>query len=221
MALLAALPVLLAGCGHQSSGRHPHRRGIVAGGYRLDPAPRRLAAQCASAQRHVHFRVLCPGLLPRTGAGATPATAADLPRSEVGRVARTSVLWKRAPESVLVGATYGAGESDPGDWSFNNPNYFLHFFVEEGKVSAQELELVGVRPRQQRLGVRTIAGHRGELYDQVSYATCGCGYGGHVTFIWHGEGSVYAASLHRWSAKPNQSVMAVLAALVAHLAPAE
>jgi hypothetical protein len=220
-ALVVAVVILVAGCEHHVTRHQPHRSSVVAGGYWLDPAPRRLATQCASAQRHVHFRVLCPRLLPRTGAGATAETAADLPAGELGLSAVTSVRWKRAPESVLVGATYGSGDSDPGDWSFNNPNYFLHFVVEEGEVSARELELAGIQPPQRRLGVRTIAGHRGELYDQVSYAVCGCGFGGHVTFIWHGRGAIYAASLHRWSAKPDKSVMAVLAALIANLAPAQ
>lgn len=66
----------------------------------------------------------------------------------------------------------------------NNPNYFFHFFVDEGRLTANELNLTGMSHPQRALGSRTIAGHRGKLYDQVSYSICdGCSFTGHVTFI--------------------------------------
>ena len=147
------------------------------------------------------------GLPPQTG-----ATWADESRGNTG-FART----------VWVGGSYGT-EQDPYNWSANNPNYFFHFFVAEGVFTPLYLGLRGVnggKPPQHFLGRRTIAGHVGKLYSQASYVLCGvpgCGYTGHVTFIWHQHGVTYAASLHRWSADPlDPSVLAILTTLIAHL----
>jgi hypothetical protein len=167
----------------------------------------------------VRFRVLCPTLMPRSGAGVTHATAADMPTGDTGIKPTTSVVV--VPERhrwLFVGGTYGAGETDPQNWSLNNPNYFFHFFVAEGHPSGRELELVGQNP-QKLVGRRHLGGHDGALYAQVSYAICGCGFGGHVTFIWTDDGATYAASLHRWSARPNRSELAILGVLISRLKP--
>jgi hypothetical protein len=204
---------------------------IVAGGYRLYPSPARLKGQCERAQRHVRFTVLCPTLMPRTGDGATAATASPLPAGDAGVAPTTFAEWDDYPRDwiapyLFVGGIYGAGETDPEDWATNNPNYFFHFFVYEGKLSPELLNLSGVETPQHLLGKRTIAGHSGKLYTQVSFTLCegttGCNFTGHLTFIWRAHGVTYAASLHRWSANPrNPSVLAVLTALVAHLELAE
>jgi hypothetical protein len=68
------------------------------------------------------------------------------------------------------------------------------------------------------MGDRKIGGHVGELYDQVSYSICSdCSFTGHLTFVWHEAGTTYAASLHRWTARPTPGVLAVLDFLVAYL----
>ena len=199
---------------------------IVAAGYRLYPAPQQLAGQCARAQRHVNFTVLCTTLMPRTGDGTTPATAYSLPQGDAGIAATTFAQWAGYPSSVTarslyVGGIYGGGETDNVNWSFNSPNYFFHFFVDEGTLSSTQLNLSGVAYPQKFLGRRTIAGHTGKLYDQVSLSICNdCAFTGHVTFIWHEHGVTYAASLHRWSPTPNRPVLAVLTALIKGLKPA-
>ena len=172
--------------------------------------------------------------MPRTCDGVPAATACpELPQGDKGIAPETFAVW--ANESVgytgiapwlYVGGSYGT-EGDPYDWKDNNPNYFFHFFVDEGDLSPLRLGLRGTggeRPPQRFLGRRTIAGHPGKLYTEVSYLLCnvpGCGYTGHVTFVWHQHGVTYAASLHRWSANPmNRSVLAMLTALITHLEPA-
>lgn len=200
-------------------------RNEIAGGYRLYPAPAAMRRQCELAQRHVRFAVLCPTVMPRTGDGATPATASPLPSGDAGVVAKTFAMWGDYPKPgisswLYVGGIYGGGETDPSDWADNNPNFFFHFFVDEGHLSGRMLNLVGVSHPQHYLGSHVIAGHKGRLYDQVSYSLCSdCSFTGHVTFIWRARGITYAASLHRWSAVPNRSVLAVLDALVAGLRP--
>jgi hypothetical protein len=164
--------------------------------------------------------------MPRTGDGTIPATAYALPKGDAGVAATTFAQWGDYPKPVIaswlyVGGIYGGGETDPQDWSSNSPNYFFHFFVDEGDLSSSFLNLSGVPYPQKLLGRRTIAGHTGKLYDQVSYSICGeCSYTGHVTFIWHQHRVTYAASLHRWSAIPNGPVLGVLAALIKGLRPA-
>jgi hypothetical protein len=227
MRLVAAVALLLAIAASPTAGasRALALPSVVAGGYGLYPAPPRLADQCARAQQHVRFTVLCPTLMPRTGDGTTPATAYTLPQGDAGVAATTFAQWSDYPKPVVaswlyVGGIYGGGETDPQDWSSHSPNYFFHFFVDEGDLSSSFLNLSGVPYPQKFLGRRTIAGHAGKLYDQVSYSICGeCSYTGHVTFIWHQHGVTYAASLHRWSATPNGSVLAVLAALIKGLKP--
>jgi hypothetical protein len=200
---------------------------VVVAGYRLYPAPAPLAGQCRRAQKHVRFPVLCPTLMPRT-CDAVPAARAcpELPQGDKGILPSTGAVWANestgytgiAPR-MWVGGSYGT-EGDPYDWTDNNPNYFFHFFVAEGNLSPLALGLRAETP-QRYLGRRRIAGHAGKLFTQVSYLLCqgpGCSYTGHLTFIWHQHGVTYAASLHRWSANPmNRTVLAILAALIAHL----
>ena len=199
---------------------------VVVTRYRLYPAPPRLAGQCARAQRHVRSTVLCPTLMPRTGDGTTPATAYSLPQGDAGVAATTVAQWAGYPSDVIapslyVGGIYGGGETDNVNWSFNSPNYFFHFFVDEGTLSSTQLNLSGVAYPQKFLARRTIAGHAGKFYDQVSFSICNdCAFTGHVTFIWHEHGVAYAASLHRWSATPNRPVLDVLSALIEGLKPA-
>lgn len=225
MRILLAL-VFLLGAGALSStafARNADGRTSVAGGYRLYPVPAAMRRQCERAQQHVRFVVLCPTVMPRTGDGATPATASPLPKGEAGGEPKTFAEWGDYPRAgisswLYVGGIYGGGETDPSDWADNNPNSFFHFFVDEGHLSARALNLSGVPHPEQYLGTRVIAGHRGRLYDQVSYSLCGaCSFTGHVTFIWQKRGIVYAASLHRWSARPDRSVLAVLTALITGL----
>jgi hypothetical protein len=198
-------------------------RRLSAGGYWMYAAPPALARQCAKAQAHVRFRLLCPTYLPRSGDGATSATASQLPPGDGGIVPKTFAQWADYPKPGIstwayVGGTYGGGETDPHDWSGNNPNYFFHFFVQQGSLSWEALNLKGVAHPQRFLGVRKLGGHVGKLYDQVSYSACSdCSFTGHVTFAWRHAGTTYAASLHRWTARPTPSVIAVLAFLVAHL----
>lgn len=185
-------------------------RFVVAGGYRLYPAPPALVRQCSAAREHVRFTVLCPKLMPHARDGTVPRTFAQWANYPQNRIAQ----W------LLVGGSYGT-EGDPADWRANEPIWFFHFFVLEGKLDAKLLDLSGVPYPQRLLGRYTIAGHAGKLYDQVSYSICaGCSFTGHVTFVWSQRGVTYAASLHRWSARPSPSVLAVLRALVAHLSPA-
>jgi hypothetical protein len=200
---------------------------LVVAGYRLYPAPTRLAAQCRRAQLHVRFTVLCPTLLPRTCEGTTAATACPLPRGDAGIAPTTFAQWANYPADVVarwlyVGGIYGGGETDPVDWASNNPNYFFHFFIDEGALTNSQLDLIGSGSLQRFLGRRTIAGHPGRLFTQRSYSLCtgGCGFTGHLTFIWQQHGITYAASLHRWSANPlDTSVLAILTALIDHLQP--
>jgi hypothetical protein len=220
LCLLAFVCTAANGSARITTADGPGRATAVAGGYGLFPSPARLATQCRRAQRHVRFTVLCPTVLPRSGDGVTAATASPLPPGDAGVEPTTFAQWAGYPanvtaRSLYVGGIYGSGETDPADWSLNNPNYFFHFFVDEGKLAARELNLTGVSHPQRLLGARTIAGHRGKLYDQVSYSICSeCSFTGHLTFVWQQDGIVYAASLHRWSPTPNSSVAAVLAALI-------
>lgn len=175
-------------------------------GYRLYAAPKRLEKQCRRAQAHVRFPVLCPTLFPHAKDGTVPKTYAQ---------------WGDYPKNVIstwlyAGGNYG-GEADRVNWSYNNPNFFFHFFVMQGRLSVSDLELAGDRYPQKFVGRRTITGHRGRLYTQVPYHICGCTFSGHVTFIWRQFGAIYAASLHRWAAKPTPAILAMLDALVAHL----
>jgi len=201
--------------------REPQR--LLAGGYWLYPAPSVLDRQCKTAQTHVRFTVLCPTFLPHSGDGATAATASELPPGDGGVVPKTFAQWAGFPKKgnatwLYVGGTYGGGETDPQDWSANNPNYFFHFFIEEGALDSKALNLSGVQHPQRLLGTRRIGGHTGKVYDQVSYSVCSdCSFTGHVTFVWQQNGTTYAASLHRWSARPSGSALAVLDSLVAHL----
>jgi hypothetical protein len=217
----AGLALLVAGA---ANGTKQSLR-LVAGGYWMYPAPPALARQCKAAQRHVRFTPLCPSYLPRSGDGATAATASQLPPGDGGVVPKTFAQWADYPKPGIstwayVGGTYGGGETDPQDWSGNNPNYFFHFFVQQGSLSPKALNLAGVRHPQNFLGNRKMGGHVGKLYDQVSYSLCSdCSFTGHVTFVWKQAGTTYAASLHRWTARPTRSVLAVLAFLVAHLRP--
>jgi hypothetical protein len=216
---LLGLAFFLAGAAHGIG--QPRR--LVAGGYWMYPAPPALAGQCARTQNHVRFPLLCPTYLPRSGDGATAATASQLPSGDGGVLPKTFAQWADYPKPGIsawayVGGTYGGGETDPQDWSGNNPNYFFHFFVEQGSLSSQALNFSDVKHPQRFLGNRKLGGHVGKLYDQVSYSACSdCSFTGHVTFVWHHAGTTYAASLHRWTARPTPSVIAVLAFLVAHL----
>lgn len=182
---------------------------VTAGGYRLYQAPKTLAKQCSAAQAHVRFTVLCPTLLPHAADGTVPSTFAQ---------------WANYPQNtiapwLLVGGNYGS-EGDPADWHANEPIWFFHFFMLEGKLNAKLLNLSGVAHPQRLLGHYTIAGHPGALYDQVSYSICpNCSFTGHVTFVWSQDNVTYAASLHRWSARPDPSTLGVLRALIAHLTP--
>jgi hypothetical protein len=166
--------------------------------------------------------------MPRTGDGVTKATASKLPPGDAGTAATTFAQWAGFPTNVVArwlytGGIYGGGETDPRDWNSNNPNYFFHFFVYEGKLSSGQMSLSGPGTLQRFLGSRVLAGHAGKLWTQVSYSRCkgACGFTGHLTFIWHHHGVAYAVSLHRWSADAlNKSVLAILEALIAHLRPA-
>jgi hypothetical protein len=216
---LVVLTFLVVGDAHGTD--QPNR--LVAGGYWMYPAPSVLARQCGTAQSHVRFTLLCPTYLPRSGDGATAATPSQLPPGDGGVVPKTFAQWADYPKPgvstwAYVGGAYGGGETDPQDWSGNNPNYFLHFFVQQGSLGSKALNLSGVRHPQQFLGSRRLGGHLGKLYDQVSYSACSdCSFTGHVTFVWHQAGVTYAASLHRWTPRPNGSVLEVLGFLVAHL----
>lgn len=222
-ALLASVASPAATTAAASAPSLPHP--VVVAGYRLYPAPSRLAGQCRLAQRHVDFPVLCPTLMPKTGDGVTSATASPLPPGDGGVAPSTFARWASPTAHgiarwLFVGGIYGGGETDPGDWQANNPNEFFHFFVFEGHLTPTLLDLAHVATPQRFLGTRTIAGRHGPLYTQVSYSLCkgSCSFTGHLTFIWHANGVIYAASLHRWSRDSrNPAVLAVLAALIAHL----
>jgi hypothetical protein len=109
-------------------------------------------------------------------------------------------------------------EWSPQDWGSNSPDVFFHFFVFEGELSPTLLNLRGVPHPQQLVGRRRIGGHLGNLYQQVSYSLCSeCSFTGHLTFIWKERRLTYAASLHRWTAGPSASVIALLNSLVADL----
>jgi hypothetical protein len=211
--------------GSGSGGNEPGT--IDVAGYRLYPSPARLNAQCVRVKRHVRFIVLCPTLMPRSGDGVTAATASSLPPGDAGIAPMTFAQWGGFPANVVaswlyVGGTYGGGETDPQDWNSNNPNYFFHFFVDEGKLTSEQMSLGGPGTPQQFLGRRVLAGHTGTLWTQVSYSRCkgACSFTGHLTFIWHQHDVTYAASLHRWSPEAlNKSVLAILEALIAHLGP--
>jgi hypothetical protein len=156
----AGLALLVAGA---ANGTKQSLR-LVAGGYWMYPAPPALARQCKAAQRHVRFTPLCPSYLPRSGDGATAATASQLPPGDGGVVPKTFAQWADYPKPGIstwayVGGTYGGGETDPQDWSGNNPNYFFHFFVQQGSLSPKALNLAGVRHPQHFLGNRKMGGH--------------------------------------------------------------
>src|SRR3984957_148703 len=72
---------------------------VIAGGYRLYPSPASLTRQCERAQRHVRFTVLCPTLMPRSGDGATPATASPLPAGDAGVAPTTFAEWDNYPRN--------------------------------------------------------------------------------------------------------------------------
>ena len=145
---------------------------VIAGGYRLYPAPAVLARQCSTAQAHVRFTMLCPTLMPHARDGTVPSTFAQ---------------WANYPQNtiapwLLVGGNYGGAEGDPADWRANEPIWLFHFFLFEGKLNAKLLNLSRVPYPQRLLGRYTIAGHFGKLYDQVSYSICAsCSFTGHVT----------------------------------------
>lgn len=179
---------------------------IRVAGYRLYPAPADMRAKCLRAKPVVRFPVLCPTVLPRAKDGTKPRTYVDWADSHEGA---TRADW------LYAGASY-SGSSDPEHWEWNNPDFFLHFFVEQGRLTPRLLDLTGTRYPQKLLGTRTLGGHHGKLYEQVSYAVCGCGFGGHYTFVWRQNGVKYAASLHRWLPKPT---LRVLEALILHLKP--
>jgi hypothetical protein len=178
---------------------------VKVAGHPLDAAPPAMQTNCRRAQARVRFRLLCPTLLPHAGDGTKP---------------RTYAVWADSPKATRADWLYvGAGYSvanDPEHWEWNNPNLFLHFFVYEGKLSPRLLDLSGTDYPQKLIGARTIGVRRGKLYEQVSYDLCGCGFGGHYTFLWRERGTTYAASLHRWLPRPT---LRVLEALILHLKP--
>jgi hypothetical protein len=158
-----------------------------------------MQVSCRRAQLRLRFPVRCPTVLPRAKDGTKP---------------RTYARWARFPKATraawaYVGASYST-PYDPQHWEWNNPDLFLHFVVFEGRLPPNVLELKGTRYPQKLVGTRTMGGHRGRLYEQVSYALCRCGLGGHYTFIWHENGTTYAASLHRWLPKPTPRVLDAL-----------
>jgi hypothetical protein len=181
---------------------------MVTSTIRVFPAPGRMRVQCRRAQKYVSFPVLCPTVMPHARDGTAPATFAQ---------------WADYPKPVkakwlYVGGLYGGSETDPQDWSGNDPAVFFHFFVFEGNLSPTLLNLRGVPHPQQFIGRRTLGGHLGDLYKQVSYSLCSdCSFTGHITFIWKEHGATYAASLHRWSLRPSASEVALLATLITHL----
>lgn len=156
-------------------------------GYELKPLPVAARAECRRTQGAVAFPLLCPRYLPR---------AAD------GTVARVSARVSGRSGSAWASVSFGYGVGlDPEHWEWNNPDLFLHFVVFAGAIPDAALELRGSHP-QQVVARRTLGGHSGILYGQVSYAECGCGLGGHYTFVWRERGVRYAASLHRWRPQP-------------------
>lgn len=179
---------------------------ISVAGYPLYAAPPQMRTKCRRAQARVRFRVLCATRLPRAKDGTRPRTYAEWADSHEGA---TRADW------LYVGAGY-SGSTDPEHWEWNDPDLFLHFVVFEGRLTPELIELSGTRYPQKLLGTRTLGGRRGKLYEQVCYAVCGCGLGGHYTFLWRENGTTYAASLHRWLEGPT---LRALAALILHLGP--
>lgn len=166
-----------------------------------------MATNCSEVQALARFQVLCPTRLPHAGDGTVPQTFSfSLDKPE-----KTPADW------VYVGASYGV-PVDPTHWELNRPRWFLHFVILEGSLSDKLLELAPGPYRQRDLGARTLGGRRGRLYRQRSYAVCGCGFGGHYTFVWQENGVTYAASLHRWDSA--EATLALLGRLIEGLAPA-
>lgn len=210
--VVALVAVVASGCGASggSSLRAADAASTSPSRIKLFAAPLRMATQCRRAQRHVTFVVLCPTAMPHARDGTQPATFAQ---------------WADYPKAVTAkwlyaGGTYGGSETDPQDWSGNSPDVFFHFFVFEGQLTAQLLNLRGVPHPQVFLGRRQLGGHTGNLYKQVSYSLCSeCSFTGHVTFIWKERGVTYAASLHRWSLQPSSQELNLLSDLIEHLRP--
>ena len=185
---------------------------VIAGGYRLYPAPAVLARQCSTgpSTRAVHHA------LPNIDAACPRRNCAE----HLCAVGELSAEHDRALASRWRELRGGRRRSRR--LASERADLVLPLLPVRRKAERKLLNLSRVPYPQRLLGRYTIAGHFGKLYDQVSYSICASfSFTGHVTFVWSQRGVTYAASLHRWSARPTSpSVLAVLRALVTHLAPA-
>lgn len=196
-----------AGSGPAAS--RPHTvSGVV-----LLPATASERAACRRLARTKSIPVLCPTVLPRpdTTYPATPIGVHTFPFCQALRRPARCPLYDFA---VL----YGAPDESPGGEPHNAPASFLHFEVLGGRYVGDALGLqgrAGTVPLQRRLGRRTLAGHRGQLYFGLPYTRGGGEFGSHYTFVWQQGRWKYAASLHSWT--PRTATLGVLTALVAGL----
>jgi hypothetical protein len=209
MRLFAALVALLAaGClsgeSRHSSARVPPRTAPpVAARYPLLAPDRKVVRECLSLHTE-RFPVFCPTGLPR------PLSSHTRP----GLYVLTYTRLRRRFAALLV--MYGAPHQNLS--SQDTPRAFLHaeFFSAQSMRDLLEglgaFALSGSDDLQTLVGVRTLGGHTGRLYRGLRYDQGGGELGGHLTFVWRGDG-FHAVSLHAW--RPGHETLAVLSALVA------
>jgi hypothetical protein len=209
MRLLVTLVALLAaGClsddGSRSSLRPPPRTAAPAADrYPLLAPEPKVVRECLSL-RTDRFPVLCPTGLPR------PLSSHIRPALYV--LTYTRLRHRFAALLVMYGAPHQNLSSQ------DTPRAFLHaeFFSAQSMRALLEglgvFALSGSNHLQTLVGMRTLGGHTGRLYRGLRYDQGGGELGGHLTFVWRGDG-FHAVSLHAW--RPGRETLAVLSALVA------
>jgi YVTN family beta-propeller protein len=204
--VLFVVGVLLAGRGAASgaSRRTPDPEARSAHeAVRLLPTPAGVIERCRKIQAQVHFRVLCPRMLPRAVIGWPPGE----PPPPVGSgPVRTS---PRRVDGVDIG--YGApwesesaSRPSPHAWR-NRPCCFLHFVIQRGPP------VRGARPA-------LLGGKRGSLLPATGSFGSAPYFGNHVRFFFRERGVSYVATLHDFG---NNNTTALLGRLVAQLRPVE
>jgi YVTN family beta-propeller protein len=168
---------------------------------RLVPTPASVVEQCRRVQAAIHFRMLCPRLLPRALIGSPPGQPP--PPLESGEI---KLNQDSRPVGVDIG--YGAPWEGPQArqhlWR-NRPCCFLHFVIQRGRTVA------GAR-------LASLGGRRGRLLPANRATEVGPYFGNHVRFFFSERGVPYVATLHSFG---NAETTALLGRLIAGLRPAD
>jgi hypothetical protein len=202
MRLLAVLVALLApGCldGSHPQTSVPARTATpLADRYPLLAPDPKVVRACLSL-RMERFPVTCPTGLPQ------PLSHHVRPRLYV--LAYTRLRHRLAALLVMYGAPHR--NLSPRD----TPRVFLHAEFFSAQSMRDLLEGLGVFALSGSNHLQTLVGaHNGRLYRGLRYDKGGGELGGHLTFVWSGDG-FHAVSLHTW--RPGRETLAMLSALVA------